>query len=223
MDKDLLFQELRKKEIEFIEAAEAAGIGIATVILPDPSPKDVVSATNIAAASKLARRLRAANANLPPEVWQAIEEGRTQDFQNHPDFMAATRLMTFGQVSSEITERMQSLVPQCSATPCALCRGLHAEGGCFAERETRWQRFRSVLVRLWRRLFGKIKAGPQVPRYQRALLPGEVPILRTDGRKPFPKNYDGAAEAKIAADMGAERFIADPAHARPDESDLDRR
>jgi ABC-type sugar transport system substrate-binding protein len=47
---------------------------------------------NMAAASKLAGRLRAAGANLPQEVWQAIEDGRTQDFQNHPDFMAATTL-----------------------------------------------------------------------------------------------------------------------------------
>jgi len=163
----------------------------------------------MAAAAKLASRLRAAGADLPQEVWLAIEEGRTQDFQNHPDFMAATRLMMFGQVSSELAARMESLPPQRTTTTCARCRGLHAEGSCLIEPETRWQRFRSALVKLWRRLFGKIKAGPQVPRYQRALLPGEVPILRPDGRRPFPENYDGAAEAKIAADMGAERFIAD--------------
>jgi hypothetical protein len=178
---------------------------------------------NMAAAAKLASRLRAAGADLPQEVWLAIEEGRTQDFQNHPDFMAATRLMMFGQVSSELAARMESLPPQRTTTTCARCRGLHAEGSCLIEPETRWQRFRSALVKLWRRLFGKIKAGPQVPRYQRALLPGEVPILRPDGRKPFPRNYDGAAEAKIAENMGVERFISDPAHARPGESDLDRR
>lgn len=223
MDKDLLFEELRAKEMELIEAAEAAGVEVATVILPETPPKDTASATNMAAAAKLASRLREAGVNLPPGVWRAIEEGRTQDFQNHPDFMAAVRLMAFGQVSSDLATRMESLVPQRTATACARCRGLHTEGGCLVEPETRWQRFRSVLVRLWRRLFGKIKAGSQIPRYQRALLPGEVPILRPDGRKPFPKNYDSAAEAKIAADMGAERFIADPAHARSDESDLDRR
>lgn len=166
---------------------------------------------NMAAAAKLANRLRAAGADLPQEVWRAIEDGRTQDFQSHPDFMAATHLMMFGQVSSKPEGRIW-----CTATACAHCRGLHAEGGCLVEPETRWQRFRSMLVKLWRRLFRKIKAGPQIPRYQRALLPGEVPIFRPDGRKPFPKNYDGAAEAKIAADMGAERFIAD-------ELDLDRR
>jgi len=178
---------------------------------------------NMAAAAKLASRLRAAGADLPQEVWQAIEDGRTQDFQNHPDFMAATHLMMFGQVPSGLAARMESLAPQHITTACARCRGLHSEKDCLIEPETRWQRFRSVLVRLWRRLFGKIKAAPQVPRYQRALLPGEVPILRPDGRKPFPRNYDGAAEAKIAENMGVERFISDPAHARPGESDLDRR
>lgn len=109
---------------------------------------------NMAAASKLASRLRAAGANLPQEVWQAIEEGRTQDFQNHPDFMAATHLMMFGQVSSKPEGRIW-----CTATACARCRGLHAEGSCLVGPETRWQRFRSVLVKLWEKFPFSVPTG----------------------------------------------------------------
>ena len=152
--------------------------------------------------------------------------GRFQFPGNPAKFIAYHQYFLYSKKSKEMCfcpisesgDKLSRNVRQDMSSMCTCCRGLHAEGSCLIKLETRWQRFRSALVRLWRRIFGKIKVGPQIPRYQRALLPGE-PIVRPDGRKPFPKNYDSAAEAKIAEEIGADRIVADPGCVGPVEID----
>lgn len=187
------------------------------IVFPETRPE---TPENLAAAGKIAERLRAANVDLPPEVWKAIEEGRTADFQNHPDFMVACRAMALGGwraktgpsegllfsqprqiVSAEPAIAESEGQSMLVRLPCPTCRGLHSAEKCFADRETRWQHFKSSVVRAWRRFCEifrrKSKASILLPPHQRNKLPALW-------RQKFPKGYDGAKDAVKSVEIAGE-------------------